>query len=36
LPNLRQTKLSYQPALLLPKYRLRLSQLAQDNMSQSA
>ena len=36
LPNLRQTKLSYQPALLLPKYRLRLSHLAQDSMSQPA
>ncbi len=31
LPNLRQTKLSYQPDLLLPKYRVRLSQLAQDS-----
>ena len=29
--NLRQTKLSYQPSHLLPKYRLRVSQLAQDS-----
>jgi hypothetical protein len=36
LPNLRQTKLSYQPTHLLSKYRLRLSQWAQDTTSPPA
>ena len=36
LPNLRQTKLSYQPAFLLPKCRLRLSQSAQDSRAAAA
>jgi len=36
LPNLRQTKLSYQPAFLLPKCRLRLSQSAQDSLGAAA
>jgi hypothetical protein len=36
LANLRQTKLSYQPAFLLPKCRLRLSQLAQDSRAAPA
>lgn len=35
LPNLRQTKLSYQPDLLLPKYRVRLSQLAHHSLPAS-
>lgn len=36
LANLRQTKLSYQPAFLLPKFRLRLSPSMNDHRPRSA